>query len=120
LPGLGYRGISSFGQRKTREAAAGLIEINTHLDPVDWRGSRGLLSPDVLIDRTARAIRDRLDGTADPEEPIGLLTHHLIHDERLWRFCEALLEVLSRRRTVQFSPARVLFDERSWTSVTHP
>ena len=55
--------------------------------------------------RLAAAIAARLDGDADADEPIGLLTHHLIHDEAVWRFCEALLDRLRRHDTSELSVA---------------
>jgi len=109
LPCLGYCGLSRFGPRDTRGGVAGLIQVNTHLDPIDWEGSRDLVSPDVLIGRVARAMGARLDGTAGAEEPIGLLSHHLVHKESTWHFCHMLLEYLSKWGAVRFSSAQLLF-----------
>lgn len=87
LPQAGYAALSTFGP-----AAAGasprLARLNTHLDPVDWRGGRGLLEPEPM----RRAVAAALDAAP---EPIGLLTHHLAFDEALWAWCEALLERLA-------------------------
>jgi hypothetical protein len=96
LPSLGFAGLSSFRDRDPTRAVDGLTEGNTHLDPIDWRGSRSALPPEVLIAAVADAVLRRLDGGADRDEPIGLLTHHLVHDEAVWRFCEALLDELAR------------------------
>ena len=46
----------------------------------------------IIADLRARS--GGADGGADPDEPIGLLTHHLVHDEAMWAFCETLLERL--------------------------
>jgi len=51
----------------------------------------------------------QLDGGADPDEPIGLLTHHLIHDESVWRFCEALLDRLRMHGNLIYPSPRALF-----------
>lgn len=75
-------------------AAPGLSQINTHLDPIDWRGSRGLADPDMLISQTVALLRDRREGRADADEPFGVLTHHLVHDQRIWDFTEHLLSQL--------------------------
>ena len=109
LPGLGYRGLSSFRDRD-RVAADGLTRINAHLDPIDWPGSRSLLSPDALIHQAASAVERRLNGLADRDEPIGLLTHHLVHDEPIWSFCEALLERLALHG-IEVAAARRLFSD---------
>lgn len=91
LPALGYRMISTFTPRKTPLAAPGLSQINTHLDPIDWRGSRSLAAPERLIDQIARQLTDRREGRADADEPYGILTHHLVHDAAIWDFTTALL-----------------------------
>ena len=86
--------LDASGIAARREPAPGLRQINTHIDPIDWRGGRGLLPEDAIVARLAAAIAARLDGDADADEPIGLLTHHLVHDEGVWRFCETLLDRL--------------------------
>jgi predicted glycosyltransferase len=107
LPSLGYTGLSSFRDRD-RRAVPGLAWVNTHLDPIDWQGSRSLHSPDALIGLAAAAVDRRLNGLADRDEPIGLLTHHLVHDEPIWTFCDALLEQMAQHG-MRFTAARPLF-----------
>ncbi|WP_420586314.1 polysaccharide deacetylase family protein [Ruegeria sp.] len=94
LPSLGYRIISTATPRTTRNPAPGLEQINTHLDPIDWRGTRGLIAPDKLIALTTTLLRDRREGRADNTEPFGVLTHHLVHDQDIWTFTETLLRRL--------------------------
>ena len=99
LPGLGYRGLSAFGDRSADAPTPGLVQVNAHLDPIDWRGSRSLGDPDALVSDLACRIADRLARRASDSEPVGLLTHHLVHDDAVWEFCEALLERLGDRGT---------------------
>ena len=94
LPGLGYRFLSTATPRKTAKPAPELEQINTHLDPIDWRGTRGLADPDMLIVKTAQMLRDRREGQTDNTEPFGVLTHHLVHDQDIWTFTEILLQKL--------------------------
>merc|ERR1711969_541138 len=96
LPEQRFSTISTFTPRKDAEAAPGLRRINTHLDPIDWRGSRSLVAPDRLIAQFAADLADRREGRADAAEPYGLLTHHLVHDAAIWRFVADLLTRLSR------------------------
>ena len=35
-------------------------------------------------------------GSVDPDEPSGILTHHLVMDEPAWRFVERLFAVLDQ------------------------
>ncbi|MDQ6434733.1 polysaccharide deacetylase family protein [Mesorhizobium sp. LHD-90] len=86
LGALGYRGLSVFGRSKP----APLRIINTSVDIIDWHGTRGCRDPGVLVEE----IVAQLDaGLADPSLPaIGLLTHHLVHDEAAWDFMLRLFE----------------------------
>jgi len=94
LPQQGYRALSTFLPRRATNAAPGLVQINTHLDPIDWRGSRSLVAPDQLIATLVSHLRDRRHGDADPTEPYGILTHHLVHDAAIWSFTSELLSRL--------------------------
>ena len=95
LPALGYRAVSTFTPRRAANPVPGLLQINTHLDPVDWHGTRGLADPDGLIAGLCKQLEARRLGSADASEPFGLLTHHLIHDEDVWSFCRNVLEALA-------------------------
>ncbi|KUJ78717.1 polysaccharide deacetylase family protein [Ruegeria profundi] len=94
LPELGFRIISAATPRKARWPVPGLEQINTHLDPIDWRGTRGLTATDKLIGQTVKLLRDRREGRTDNAEPFGVLTHHLVHDQDIWTFTEGLLRRL--------------------------
>lgn len=80
LAGLGYRVLSTYGPRTTRHAAPGLRQVNAHVDPIDWRGTRRFLGLDHLAEALAGHLAARRQGTADAAEPTGLLTHHLVHE----------------------------------------
>ena len=91
MAGLGYCALSTFTPRSRTKAAPGLVQINTHLDPIDWKGSRGLAAEDEILARLVAHLEARRAGTQDRAEPLGLLTHHLVHDDQVWEFCETLL-----------------------------
>jgi hypothetical protein len=101
LSACGFSGLSTFGRRPDREAAPGLTQVNAHLDPIDWRGGR-------LFVGEAVALR-RLVAVLDPDEPIGILSHHLAMDEPGWRFLERLLAILTRHPATRLCPAGELF-----------
>jgi hypothetical protein len=109
LPGLGYRGVSMFKDRAAALPTPGLVQVNAHLDPIEWRGGGGLADAAMLGAMLARAITDRTEGRADRAEAIGLLTHHLVHDDAVWAFCEECVAHLSHRHGMRFLAARVLF-----------
>jgi hypothetical protein len=87
LPTLGYRGISTFKPRQKSR----LIETNTHVDIIDWSGTRGFGGEARALDNVIAHLTQRRSGAADPDEPSGLLTHHLVHDEGCWRFVHDFL-----------------------------
>ncbi|MEO0938283.1 MAG: polysaccharide deacetylase family protein [Pseudomonadota bacterium] len=89
LAAQGYAALSTYGPR-AKQRDVGVQRLNTHIDPIDWRGSRGLADPAALIDRAAAQMRDY------PDEPLGFLTHHLVHTAEVTAFSRAfLLEMLN-------------------------
>lgn len=94
LPNIGYDLLSTFTPRTTRLATPGLVQINTHVDPINWRGGGGLMDVQRLLAQSIAQLQDRRQGRTDCTEPLGLLTHHLVQDEAVWRFVERYLGVL--------------------------
>jgi hypothetical protein len=94
LAQAGYVGVSTYLPRVSRMAAPDLVQINTHIDPIYWRGTRGLVPPETLIATITKLLQDRRSGRTDPHEPLGFLTHHLVHDEDIWGFTHACLSRL--------------------------
>lgn len=86
LQSLGYESVSTYLPRKSADAAPGLEQINTHIDPIFWRGTRGLVPPEAILEQTVALLRDRREGRSDNAEPLGYLTHHLVHDADIWEF----------------------------------
>ncbi|GAB4190076.1 MAG: polysaccharide deacetylase family protein [Thalassobaculales bacterium] len=82
LPGLGYRGLSTFGL--WRAEGGPRLQVNTHVDIIDWHGTRGFAGDRVLAELAGRAAKG---------ESTGVLTHHLVHDEAAWAFLERLAGV---------------------------
>ncbi|WAP70823.1 polysaccharide deacetylase family protein [Jiella pelagia] len=107
LPGLGLPILSVYGSAKP-SGQDGPAEVNTHLDIMDWRAMRSVSVADAdrrLADLVAGhgaghgAVRSTVAGSESEGdgggEPIGLLTHHLQHDEAAWRLVEVLLGLLA-------------------------
>lgn len=82
--------------------------LDTHVDPVDWHGSRSLAGPDFLADKIGAALAARAE-PAHRDVPIGLLTHHLIHDAVLWEALERALERVARHPAALWPEADALF-----------
>ena len=107
----GYVGLSTFRDRPSAQPAPGLRQVNAHLDPIDWHGSRSLADVPALVAVLADAIRGRALRPG-PIEPLGLLTHHLVHDEAIWSFCEELLGFMAQKE-LHFRQYRKLFCDKT-------
>jgi len=118
LPPLGYIALSTFTDRKAAFPAEGLLQVNAHIDPIDWHGTRSLADPAAIAAGMASAIDRRVTGAADPEEPIGFLTHHLIHDEAIWSFCEDLMMRLAAWEVPILRPDLAFSDGNRITAAT--
>ncbi|WP_027487781.1 polysaccharide deacetylase family protein [Allorhizobium undicola] len=80
LSGIGIRALSVFGAERPDAA---LPLFNTHVDVMDWHGTRG--------GRDAAMLFDELADWMERDWPlIGLLTHHLVHDDAAWQFLDRL------------------------------
>jgi len=111
LKEAGFAGLSTFKRRRAREAAPGVLQVNTHVDPVFWRGHGGLRDEAAMLDDLAALARETAAQPEAEREPIGLLTHHLEHDPWVWRFVEELLACLAAHPAVRFTrPAGFLKD----------
>lgn len=85
LPQVGYKALSVYGP----EMPDSLPLLNTHVDVIDWRGTRGGKDHDVLFAETAARMRQaHVTGGMT-----GILTHHLDHDESVWAFLQSLLSI---------------------------
>ncbi|KIN63422.1 Polysaccharide deacetylase-like protein [Sulfitobacter noctilucicola] len=94
LAGLGYKALSTFTPRRAPLAARGLAQINTHIDPIHWKAGGGLVEPDDIVAVVTANLTARRKGKTDNDEPLGILTHHLVHDEAIWAFTESLIKTL--------------------------
>ena len=109
LPPLGLRGLSTFTPRAEPYPAPGLRQVNCHVDLIDWRGGRGGRDHSVLACEVAGHLRARREGRVDAEEPTGLLTHHLDHDEPAWTFVEEFLDRIAGHSAVRWPAPRRIF-----------
>lgn len=81
LPALGFESLSVFGREK--QAVPGVL--NTHVDLMDWRGTGGGKPADDLFAEVLACLT-----ADDPVPAIGVLAHHLVHDDNAWAFLEEL------------------------------
>jgi len=108
LAAAGYRGLSCFGPRASA-SVCGLAQVNTHVDVIDWRGTRGFVGEQAALDAATAHLQARREGRADANEATGWLTHHLVHDDACWAFLERLFDRTRREPAVAWQRAEMLF-----------
>lgn len=108
----GFTGLSTYHPRLAREAAPGVLQVNTHVDIIDWRGSRGFVGTAAALELMTAHLAARRLGRNDADEPTGLMTHHLVHDEACWTFLAALADRLADRPGAVWLDAPTIFNMR--------
>lgn len=108
----GFTTVSVFTPRKVAHPVPNLTQVNCHIDPIDWRGTRDLLDPAQLIRQAVQLLSDRRKGVADNDEPLGYLSHHLVHTEAIWDFTEQFFQTMMNGPVDLYS-APLLEAERS-------
>ena len=99
---VGLTGLSVFGPSGGEPHVC-----NTHFDIIAWRTTRGFIGMRKAYARLADEIEHRL---AEPEEPIGILTHHLVHDEESNAFLRHLFGLLREESHVTWPDLPKLFN----------
>jgi peptidoglycan/xylan/chitin deacetylase (PgdA/CDA1 family) len=98
----GLPGISGFRQRPPADPHT----ANAHVDPIAWMSSRSALSREELFRYLRIQTEARLAGTAGP---IGILSHHLVHDEPVWELLDEVLESICNARRAEWPAIRSIF-----------
>jgi hypothetical protein len=104
LAGLGFRALSVFGPEKP----AALPLINTHVDLMDWHGTRGARKPAALVADIVKRLRQM----SDTGGVMGMLTHHLVHDAAGWVFLGGLFEVTTRHPACRWTTSADMLLQR--------
>lgn len=96
---LGFRALSVYGPEKP----TALPVVNTHVDVMDWHGTRGGRDAAELVAGIVARLSDMEQGGS-----MGLLTHHLVHDEAVWSFLEGLLAATAEHPGCRWTPVSEL------------
>jgi len=101
MPSLGFAAVSAFQARSGYWAAAGLATLNTHIDPIDWHGNDNAAAAERSLAAACLHLRAMRAGEQDLQ-PLGLLTHHLRHDETIWAFAADFLTRTANHSAVRW------------------
>lgn len=100
----GFTAVSTASWHRTGTI---LPELNTQVDVMDWIGGRiGHRLDAVVVELRRRLEQARVRGGA----PIGILSHHLVHDETAWATLESLIAYLKVERELDFESADRLLE----------
>jgi peptidoglycan/xylan/chitin deacetylase (PgdA/CDA1 family) len=100
-------GFTALSTNSWHEDGSALPQINTQIDIVDWaNGRRGRPLEWAMGELLRRLEQARERGGA----PLGILSHHLVHDAQAWQTLEALIRYL-KERGFAFERADVLVEE---------
>lgn len=101
-------GLSTFTSRLS--GLSGRLRIaNCHMDPIYWRGEKRFVGDQEAVGTVIRHLEARSTGRVDALEPTGLLTHHLVSDERTWRFLEQFFRFTRMHAGVRWLSPRDVF-----------
>jgi len=105
LPEIGFTGLSTFGARRRTYPVRGLLEVNTHVDLIDWKGGGGFVGEAAALGALVSALSQaRISG-----EPVGVLSHHLAMDGGAWDFLRSIWERAQKMPGFRVRPAHKLF-----------
>ena len=102
LASIGIRGVSQHAPRKAEMAKGGLRQVNTHVDIINWRTTRGFAGEVKVLAYVLSHLQNRRRGDVDCDEPTGILTHHLNHDDGCWSFMEDFLRWTNTKTNVRW------------------
>lgn len=94
LGDAGYAALSCFAPTPT---ASPILRLDSDLDIVDWRGGR--------VGRPLDDLARKIAGIVERGDRLGILTHHLAHDDAAWNALEAMLGGLAGHPAVRFTAA---------------
>lgn len=104
IPGAGFHAISAFADKLLEFQSDELAVLNTHLDIIDWAKRRGADHAALAAHFVNELRKSREAG----RYPIGILTHHIVHDESAWDFLDQLLEMTALSSLCQWLPGAAL------------
>lgn len=103
----GYVGLSTY--RARRAIRGDIAVVNTHCDIMDWTATRGFVGEAAALGLIRDHLAARREGGVDADEPTGLLTHHLAHDEPAWAFVTAFAGEFARHPAIEWMDGRRVF-----------
>ena len=104
LPSFGISSLSTFASSSKATPVPGLLQINTHVDVIDWKEKKRFIGAELLADKIAAELQNRRTKTIGAAEPIGLLTHHLIMSTDDWKEFQEVCLFVKKSTSISLTP----------------
>jgi peptidoglycan/xylan/chitin deacetylase (PgdA/CDA1 family) len=101
--------VSQIKPRRSRWPAMSVYAANVHVDLVAWRGGGEFVGEAEALGAIIGHLQARREGRTDPDEPTGILTHHLVQDGATGRFLSRLLAATRGHRAARWLGADEVF-----------
>jgi hypothetical protein len=102
LPDIGLTGLSTFLPARF----PGLRMVQTHVDIIKWKKDKRFIGWASAANRFDLQLSRR---RTNPDEPLGLLTHHLDHGEGCDEFIEEFLSIAAHHEGASWPGVKGLF-----------
>ena len=88
-----------------------LAVINVHVDLFDSR-THAFRGDEISLSGIVQHLRAKRTGNADPGEPTGVMTHHLVFDDAAWSFLRQLFAATGLEDGTRWLAGRRIFEIR--------
>jgi len=105
----GLAGISRKGPRPGLFAAEGVVQANAHASLIKWSMPPSFGDDDLYLGQIIDHLRGRRLGRCDATEPTGLLTHHLVQDDKSYKFISQFAAVVSKHPACVWTDPKNIF-----------
>lgn len=105
----GFIAISRKGPRAARFATEGVLQANAHLAPIKWSDPPSFEDDDLYLDQIIEHLRGRRLGRYDATEATGLLTHHLMQNDKSFEFIAQFVAIVSEHPAAVWMDAKSIF-----------
>lgn len=96
---LGYLAISALGLNENTDKY--MPRLNVHVDIIDWQ-QRRFAGTTACISNIVKQLEIRRNNRMLRLQPIGIMSHHLAHDQACWRFLSDLFHQTSNHNKIQW------------------
>ncbi|QDG78362.1 polysaccharide deacetylase family protein [Labrenzia sp. PHM005] len=102
LPEIGLPGLSTFTWLNAPRAH----QVQSHVDIIKWKREVRYIGWKSAAQRFDLQLCRR---RTNPQEPLGILTHHLVHDDGCWEFLDEFLAIAAHHPGAEWPHIKDLF-----------